>query len=367
MSSDYCCSNSCCISRPQNVYSNNTISPKIRTIQILDNELRLRAIRNSLDCHHSILNSNSVDRYDELTHFFNLINGLFHQSAFTLGISTYHLASLLHLPEFNVGINMQIDQQNLEQYKLDLNNLTLYSLIGRNELNTVTNSFQQQNQLNGMIKFHTIDRNFMFGINHRWTPSLTTTFRFGRKTQQKQLWSHIEYRCLDGIYELIGEYGTRQQSSGIQFRCLSCLWRRMNLQIDGGIDFKITSKENLADIALRFKRSSDSLVFKCNLYRPIQHYLIGIQRCIQPNFTIGLLMEKHTDHYQHQRIKFSLMSQWYLNTIGLRVNTLVNSQNELCIALTHQFRYFPLVLQAFNSYSWTRQKCKWGIGLQILL
>jgi hypothetical protein len=120
-------------------------------------------------------------------------------------------------------------------------------------------------------------------------------------------------------------------------------------------------------MALRLKRSSDSIVFKCDLYHPFEHYLIGIQRCINKNFIVGLLAEKVEDNHQQKPIKFSLMSQWHLDKRGIRVNTLVNTQNELGIALTHQIRHFPLVLQTFGLYCWTAHKCKWGVGLQILI
>ncbi len=108
-------------------------------------------------------------------------------------------------------------------------------------------------------------------------------------------------------------------------------------------------------MALRLKRSSDSIVFKCDLYHPFEHYSIGIQRCINNNFTLGLLAEKIEDNHQQKPIKFSLMSQWHLDKIGIRFNTLVNTHNELG------------VLQTFGLYSWTAHKCKWGVGLQILI
>jgi len=82
---------------------------------------------------------------------------------------------------------------------------------------------------------------------------------------------------------------------------------------------------------------------------------------------MGLLAEKITNYHQEKSIKFSLMSQWNINETGLRVNTLINSENKLGLALTHQIRHFPLVLQTFGLYSWTTHKCKWGIGLQLLL
>lgn len=115
------------------------------------------------------------------------------------------------------------------------------------------------------------------------------------------------------------------------------------------------------------KRSSDSLVFKCNLYHPLDNYLIGIQRYINTNLTIGLLIEKYVDGDRHQHTKSSFMSQWGLSTVGLRISTLINTQYECGLSLTYQFRQFPLVLQAFTGYSWTRQKSKWGIGLQLLV
>jgi len=234
-----CCSNTCCSSS----------LPIKRTIHVLDNELRLRSITNNIDCNHSIPNSstsintqNNIGRFDELTHFFNIINGLFHQSAFTFGLSTYNLAPLFHLPELNIGINMHINQQSLEQQKIDLvKNMTLYSIIGANEANTVVNNNQQQNKSRGIIKFHTSDKNLMLSINHRWTPSLTTTIRFGT-IPQKRFWSHVEYQHPKETYELIGEYGT-QHSSSIQFSYLSCLWQRMNYQIDGGIDLRVKRKQ----------------------------------------------------------------------------------------------------------------------------
>ncbi|CAF1240163.1 unnamed protein product [Rotaria sp. Silwood1] len=309
---------------------------------------------------------NNIGRFDELTKFFNITNGLFRQTALTLGLSTYHLTSLLRLPEISIGFNMHIDQRSLEKVKIDiLKNITFYSLIGGNQASIVLNNVQQENIPMCIIKFHTSNKNLMFSVNHWWTPSLTTTIRFETIPQQR-FWSYVEYRRPNETYELIGEYGTGHISS-IQFSYLSCLCQRVNYQIDGGINVRITSQEKLADIGLRLKRSSDSIIFKCNLYDPLEHYLIGIQRCINTNFTIGFLAEKKRNYHVQQPIKFSLMSQWHLNKIGLRVNTLVNTQHELGLALTHQIRYFPFVLQTFGLYSWSMHKFKWGVGLQVLL
>jgi hypothetical protein len=235
-----CCSTSCPVSPLRNVQQDNNIPTK-KIIHVLDNELRLRSIMNDINCNHSISNSSAstnIGRFDELTNFFNIINGLFRQSAFTLGLSTYHLAPLFRLPEMNVGVNMHIDQQSFEQNKIDLlKNMTLYSLIGGNVTETIGKHDQQQNIPMGVIKFHTSDKNLMLSVNHRWTPSLTTTFRFGT-APQKRLWSQVEYRRSNETYELIGEYGVRHLSS-IQFNCLSCLWKRANYQVDGGIDLKV--------------------------------------------------------------------------------------------------------------------------------
>lgn len=226
--------NNCSSSSSRNMCYDNTIPIK-KTVHILDNELRFRSIPNSFT---SLNIQNNIDRFDELTHFFNVINGLFHQSTFTFGLNTYHLAPLFHLPEMNVGFNIHIDQQNLEQKKIDLlKNMTLYSIISSNKTNIIENNNQEQNQSRGIIKFHTSNKNLMLNINHRWTPSFTTTFRLGT-IPEKRLWSHIEYRHPNVTYEFIGEYGTSQLSS-IQFSYLSCLLQRMNYRIEGGIDFKV--------------------------------------------------------------------------------------------------------------------------------
>jgi hypothetical protein len=135
---------------------------------------------------------------------------------------------------------MHIDQKSLEQQKIDfLKSITLYSIIGGNEVNTVANNDQRQNKPTGIIKFHTSNKNLMLGVNYRWTPSLTTTFRFGT-IPEKRLWSHVEYRGLNETFELIGEYGARQPCS-IQLSYLSCLWQRMHWQIDGGIDLRVNN------------------------------------------------------------------------------------------------------------------------------
>ncbi|CAF2554358.1 unnamed protein product [Rotaria sp. Silwood2] len=362
-----CCPNTYSSSVSRNVCHDSNMTFK-KTVHVLDSELRLRSITNSFISNSCIPNTirNNIGRFDELTNFFNIINGLFRQTALTLGLSTYHLTPLLHLPEINIGLNLHIDQQSLEQFKIDiLKTMSFYSLIGGNQTNVVLNNAHQQNIPMCIIKFHTSDKNLMFSVNHQWTSSLTTTIRFGT-IPQKRFWSHVEYRRPNETYELIGEYGTRHISS-IQLSYLSCLWQRVNHQIDGGIDIRITSQEKLADIGLRLKRSSDSILFKCNLYNPFEHYLIGIQHCINTNFTVGFLAEKKTYYHEQQPMKFSLMSQWYLNKIGLRVNTLVNTQHEFGLALTHQIRHFPLVLQTFGLYSWSMHKLKWGIGLQVLV
>ena len=213
--------------------------PIKKTIYVLDNELRLRSLTNN---DYSNSNSStsipSIGRFDELTNFFNIINGLFYQSAFTLGLSTYHLAPLFRLPELNIGVTMSIDQQSFEQHQIDLfKNMTLYSMIGRNERSTWTNDDHRQSKLMGIIKLHTSDQNLMLGLNYRWSPSLMTAWRFGT-ARQNRLWSRVEYRRPKETYELVIEYGT-QHSSTLQFSCLSSLWKRENYQIDGGLDLRV--------------------------------------------------------------------------------------------------------------------------------
>ena len=109
------------------------------------------------------------------------------------------------------------------------------------------------------------------------------------------------------------------------------------------------------------------MVFKCNLYHPLQHYLIGFQHCINTNFTVGLLAENNREYYRQQSIKLSLMSHWNLKKLGLHVNTLINSQHELGLALTQQTHHYSFALQIFSLYSWLTRKCKWGISLQLLV
>jgi hypothetical protein len=239
MSAGDCCTSTCCSSQFQNPLAPNTI-PIGKAIQILDNELHLRSISNTTDCRHLArhFSARKVDRFDELTHFFNVTNGLFRQSAFTLGLSTYHLAPLFRLSEMNVGVNMQIDQRSLEQKSIDLSNVTLYSLIGRNETTRELDNPSQRNSTASVIKLHPAERNFMVSVKHRWSPLWTTTVRLGTKAP-KRLWSHVEYRHPSGTYEFVGEYGTQAHATGIQFSCLSNLWQRANYQIDGGLDLKV--------------------------------------------------------------------------------------------------------------------------------
>jgi hypothetical protein len=222
-----CRSNTCSSSSPKGTVHQDSNTSTKKTIHILDNELRLRSFTNNINSNHSSSNSittrNSIGRFDELTNFFNIINGLFHQSTFTLGLNKN---PLFLLPELNIGVNM-----NIEQHKIDLlKHLTFYSILGR------------QNKLMGIIKFHTSDKNLMFGVNHRWSPCLTTTLRFGT-VPQKRLWSHLEYRDSNQTYELIGEYRTQYLSS-VQFSCLSCLWKGNNYQIDGGMDLRVQKMKN---------------------------------------------------------------------------------------------------------------------------
>lgn len=190
-----------------------------KTIQILDNELRLRSLTNHI--------VNHIGRFDELTHFFNVIIGLFHQPSITFGLST------LSLSEFNLGMNMYLDENNFKHEKIDFfRNLILFGLIGNNSRRT--------NQPLSSIKFHTLDNNLIFNVNYQWTPSLMTIFRL-RTMPQKRFSSQLEYKRANETFELLGTYDERNLSS-IQLSYLSSLWTRKNCQLDGGIDLRVNDE-----------------------------------------------------------------------------------------------------------------------------
>ena len=104
----------------------------------------------------------------------------------------------------------------------------------------------------------------------------------------------------------------------------------------------------MIDIGIRLKNSTSSIVFKSNLHHRFRQYLIGIQHCIHTNLIVGLLAEEQVIYRQHRSVKFSLMSHWYLNKLPLHINTIINSENELGIALTYHINRCSLVLQAFR-------------------
>ena len=243
MFDQHCQLNSCSCSSPSS--TRRTTSeinpiPMKRTIYVLDNELRLRSMTNDNNSNssRSITHQNSIGRFDELTHFFNVINGLFYQSPLRLGLSTYRLAPLFRLSDLNIGLTLSLEQQKVDF----LQNMTIYSIIGRNVENPTNNHDHRQNKSMGIVKFQTSDQNLMFGINHRWSSSLSTMLRFGTPSS-KRLWSRVEYRRPKETYELIGEYN-KEHSSSVQFSCLSCLWKRENYQIDGGFDLRVREEKN---------------------------------------------------------------------------------------------------------------------------
>ena len=130
----------------------------------------------------------------------------------------------------------------------------------------------------------------------------------------------------------------------------------------------MTQREKLADLGFRLRHSSNTMIFKCNLYHPFEHYLIGFQRSMTPNFLIGLLAEKLQILPRDQPIKFSLMSQWTLHEkSNLRIHTLLNTHHQLGFSLIYQSPSLPFVFQIFSLYSWKRHRCKWGIGIEVLL
>ena len=100
---------------------------------------------------------------------------------------------------------------------------------------------------------------------------------------------------------------------------------------------------------------------------PFEHYLIGFQRHVNRNVTIGLLAEKISDADHQPSIKLSAMSRWSIHRLGVQCHVLVNSERETGLALTHQIGYIPLILQAFSLYSWKHGQWKWGVGLQCFL
>ena len=353
--------------------------PMKRTVKILDNELRLRSTKNTA---LNLTSRNTIGRFDELTHFFNLTYGLFRQSTFTFGLSTQRSKASLPLSNVNLGMNMHIDHASFEQSKVNLlKNVTFYSVLQKNGVGQTVVDDSQPHPFVGIVKFNTAESNLMLSMNYRWTPFLTSTLRCGTAPQSR-LWSHVEYRHPLQTYELIAEY-LFKHSFHVQCSSLSCLWKNSHCRLDGGLDLRvkryerclarrrisvqISSKGTVMEAGLRLQRASDSLVFKCDVHRPFERYLMGAQRYLSNNFTVGLLAEKVTDTQVQQPIKLSLVSQWCIERIDLRVNTLINTQNELGLALTQQIGYVPLVLQAFGLYSWTRQQYKWGVGLQLLL
>ena len=200
----------------------------------------------------------------------------------------------------------------------------------------------------------------MLSMNYRWTSFLTSTLRYGTAPQSR-LWSHVEYRHPYQTCELTAEY-VFKHSFHVQCSSLSCLWENSHCRLDGGLDLRvklferytaerwisvqINSKNTMMEAGLRLQRAADSFVFKCDVYRPFERFLIGAQRCLRNNFTVGLLAEKVTDR-QVQPIKFSLVSQWCIESIDLRLNALANTQNELGLAFTQPISYFPLAFQAF--------------------
>lgn len=208
-----------------------------RKIQILDHELHLRSISDSFVRSHLYQGSRAlidvrrrIGRFDELTHFFNLIHGLFHQPALTFGLCTHSFTPWARRLNINFGLNAYIDTPNQRVEQIDLlRNLTLFATLDRND--------QEDFIPISLVRFNTLNRNFMFGINHRWTPSLISTFVFGTKPETR-FSSRLEYRHAHTNCEIIGQYSDSRVSS-LQLNYLSCLRYRDTYCIDGGFDYRV--------------------------------------------------------------------------------------------------------------------------------
>ena len=108
-------------------------------------------------------------------------------------------------------------------------------------------------------------------------------------------------------------------------------------------------------------------MFKFDVARPFEHYIIAFQHHVNRDCTVGLLAEKIADDTRQPSIKFSAMSRWSIDRLSLQLHALVNSENEMGLALTHQIGHIPLLFQAFGLYSWSSTRWKWGFGLQFSL
>ena len=219
-----------------------------KTRRILDNDLRLRSFSGTTDDRHpggnpsSLVRSPSdpVGRFDELTHFFNAIHGLFRQSALTLAFGTHCLAPPPYLSKINVGLNMFIDTSGVERRPTGLlDNVTLYGLIDSDGEKPIVGTEQGHYLPVGVGRFNSADRSLMLGVNHQWTSSLTSALQFGTMPNYR-LRAQLEHRRLTETCECIAEHILRH-SSYLQLSCLSRLWQGSHCRIDGGFDLRVRS------------------------------------------------------------------------------------------------------------------------------
>ena len=218
-----------------------------KTRRILDNDLRLRSFPGTTDDRHAIIRSlfPPVGRFDELTDFFNVINGLFRQSALTLALGTPLLTPLPHLSKINMGLNMNINTSGVEHRPTGLlDNVTLYGLIDRDDDQSIVTTGQRHYLPVGIGRFSSADRSWMLDVNHQWTSSLTSAVRFGTMPDYR-LRAQVEYRRPNETGECIAEYILRH-STHLQLSYLSRLWQGNHYRIDGGFNLRVVSITEMA-------------------------------------------------------------------------------------------------------------------------
>lgn len=239
-----------------------------KKIHILDNDLRIRSLVDGSSTRQSSSfithRSHRIGRFDELTHFFNVIYGLFHQPMFTFGLNTFIVNPWTQQSNINLGFNLHLDLFTSKAKHIELlRNTTFYALTDCYERATTFPTT--------LIRFNTLDQNLLVGINHRWTPFFTSTFLFGTHRENK-FCSFFEYHDRHITSEFKCEYFF-PHCANIQLNYLSCLWPGPMYQIDGGFDcrVKFLIDDNNASIFVLFrlipKRNGSMLLFVFVVHR----------------------------------------------------------------------------------------------------
>lgn len=208
--------------------------------RILDNDLRLRSFPGTANDHHAVIRPffSPVGRFDELTDFFNVINGLFRQPVLTLALGTHLLTPLPHLSKINMGLNMNINTLGVEHRPTGLlDNVTLYGLIDRDDDQSIITMGQRHYLPAGIGRFSSADRSWIFGVNQQWTSSLASALRFGT-TPDYRLRAQVEYRRPNETGECITEHILRH-STHVHLSYLSRLWQGNHCRIDGGFHLRV--------------------------------------------------------------------------------------------------------------------------------